>query len=190
MTGNAKRMYRIFATASAALWKELRASMPQPPPASPFTTLALPPTELLQRLREMRRSAQEHDVESSSVRANWLDAVDALLRVLRGWLERAVVEGLVRIDIASVHVPDDAVGAYDAPALKITLPSHLVVWVRPVGTLCVGARGIVDVVCGSNRALLVLNRAGVWKIRGVGPSSALAPLDENAFARALMELIL
>jgi hypothetical protein len=110
--------------------------------------------------------------------------------VLRAWLERATAEGLARIDIASVHVPDDAVGAYDAPALKITLPGHRVVWVRPVGTLCVGARGIVDLVCGSNRALLVLNRAGIWKIRGVAASSALAPLDENLFARALLELIL
>jgi hypothetical protein len=137
----------------------------------------------------MRRSAQEREVESSSVRASWLEAVDSLLRVLRAWLERATAEGLARIDIASVHVPDDAVGAHDAPALKITLPGQRVVWVRPVGTLCVGARGIVDLVCGSNRALLVLNRAGVWKIRGVGASSALAPLDENAFARALMELI-
>jgi hypothetical protein len=165
--------------------------MSQFPPAFPDTTVALlPPAALIQRLREMQRSAQERDVESSSVRASWLQAVDSLLGVLRGWMERARIEGLARIDIASVHVPDDAVGAHDAPALKITLPGQRVVWVRPVGTLCVGARGIVDLVCGSNRALLVLNRAGVWKIRGVAPSSALVPLDENLFARALMELIL
>jgi hypothetical protein len=59
-----------------------------------------------------------------------------------------------------------------------------------VGTLRVGAQGIVDVVCGSSRALLVLNRAGVWKIRGAGASSTLTELDEQTFARALGELIL
>jgi hypothetical protein len=160
-----------------------------------------PQAALLQRLREMKLGSQARDVESAAARASWLDAVDALLRALRGWLERPAGEGLLRIDLASVHVADDAVGAYDAPALKITVPGPRVVWIRPVGTLCVGARGIVDIVCGSNRALLVLNRAGVWKIRGVGISGPgrrretdepppLVPLDENEFARALTELIL
>jgi hypothetical protein len=154
-------------------------------------TLALnPAAALLQQLRAMKRSAVQVDAESSSVRASWLEALDALLRLLRGWLQRAVDEGLARIDIASVHVPEDEVGAYDAPALKITLPGPRVVWVRPIGTLCVGARGIVDVVCGSSRALLLLNRAGMWKIRRVEPTSSLLPLDENVFATTLAELIL
>jgi hypothetical protein len=177
--------------------------MPQP-----SATLAMhPQAALLQRLRELKQGAQERDVESAAVRASWLEAVDTLLRALRGWLERAAAEELLRVDLASVHVADDAVGAYDAPALKITLPGPRVVWIRPVGTLCVGARGIVDIVCGSNRALLVLNRAGIWKIRGVATGTArqprkeetqhetesrspLVPLDESEFARALTELIL
>lgn len=158
---------------------------------------------LLERLREMKRNAQRAEGESSSVRASWLEAVDVLLRVLRGWLQPATSQGLARINLASVHVADDEAGAYDAPALKITVPGPQVIWVRPVGTLCVGARGIVDIVCGSSRALLVLNRAGIWKIQSVArsasgsprrpdgrPSSSLVPLDENEFARALTELIL
>jgi hypothetical protein len=100
-----------------------------------------------------------------------------------------VQEGLARLDLATVHVENDDVGAYDAPALKIALPGARIVWVRPVGTLLVGAQGIVDVVCGSNRALLVLNRAGVWKVRGAAPSSTLVLLDGHTFAQALGELI-
>jgi hypothetical protein len=157
----------------------------------PEATLPLNPSAaLLQRLREMKRAVVGVDAESAHTRALWLEAVEAMLRALRSWLQRAVDEGLARIDVASVHVPDDEVGAYDAPALKITFPGPRIVWVRPVGTLCVGARGIVDLVCGSSRALLVLNRAGVWKIRSVLPASALVPLDENAFARTLADLIL
>ena len=87
---------------------------------------------------------------------------------------------------------EDDVGAYDAPALKIAFPGARIVWVRPVGTLRVGAQGIVDVVCGSSRALLVLNRAGVWKIRGAGaPRRALASARRADASRAtLAELIL
>lgn len=153
-----------------------------------------PAAALLQQLRGMKQRAEEEEVESAAARERWLDAVESLLRTLRGWLQRAVDEQLARVDVASVHVADDDVGAYDAPALKITLPGPRIVWVRPVGTLRIGAQGIVDLVCGSSRALLVLNRAGVWKIRppsgGGEPSAPLVPLDEQVFARTLGELIL
>jgi hypothetical protein len=147
-------------------------------------------TGLLQRLRDMRRRDQEADVESSNAKARWLDSVEILLGVIRGFLARAVDEGLARIDAASVHVADDDVGAYDAPALKVSFPADRTAWVRPVGTLRVGGQGIVDVVCGSNRALLVLNRAGVWKIRGPGTTGTLVKLDAQSFARALTDLLL
>ncbi|HEY3818923.1 MAG TPA: hypothetical protein VGL81_17255 [Polyangiaceae bacterium] len=144
---------------------------------------------LLQRLRELKRKDVEDEVESTAARTRWLDSVDMLMRAVRAWMLPAEQEGLARLDMATVHVAQDDVGAYDAPALKITLPGARIVWVRPVGTLRVGAQGIVDVVCGSSRALLVLNRAGVWKLRRAGPTSSLVLLDGHSFARALGELI-
>jgi hypothetical protein len=149
-----------------------------------------PGSALMQRLRDMKRREEEDDVESSNARARWLQAVEALLIVVRGWLEGATTEGLAKVDAASVHVADDDVGAYDAPALKISFPAARVVWVRPVGTLRVGGQGIVDLVCGSNRALLVLNRAGIWKIRRSGPGGTLLPLDHGTFAAAVSDLLL
>lgn len=156
-------------------------------PATPSDNAS---AQLLARLREMKRKDDESEVESSAARTLWLEAVDTLLRAIRAWMMPAVGEGLARLDLATVHVEEDDVGAYDAPALKIALPGPRIVWVRPVGTMRVGAQGIVDVVCGSSRALLVLNRAGVWKVRGAGPNAALVPLDGHAFAQTLGELIL
>jgi hypothetical protein len=148
-----------------------------------------PQVALLQKLRDLRRQEDEEDVESTAARTRWLDAVEGLLVALRSWLQPAAAEGLARVDAASVHVADDDVGAYDAPALKIAFPGSKILWVRPVGTLRVGGQGIVDIVCGSNRALLVLNRAGVWKIRGPAPTGTLAPLDYQTFSRAVGELL-
>lgn len=144
---------------------------------------------LLRQLRDLKRGEQQSDAESAATRQRWLEAVETLLRAIRAWMRPAVEEGLVRLDAATVHVQDDDAGAYDAPALKIAMPAGRIVWVRPVGTMQVGAQGIVDLVCGSSQALLVLNRAGVWKIRGVAPSSALVLLDGHAFSRTLGELI-
>jgi hypothetical protein len=146
--------------------------------------------EFLERLRELKRRDDAIKGDSSTARTRWLESVDVLMRSIRAWLLPAVHEGLARIDMATVHVGEDEVGAYDAPALKMALPGARIVWVRPVGTLRVGARGIVDVVCGPNRALLVLNRAGLWKIRSAGAPSPLLLLDGHTFAKALGELIL
>lgn len=144
---------------------------------------------LLAQLREIRRQNEEAEVESTQARTRWLHAVEELLGVVVVWLGPAEREGLAKVDHASVHVADDDVGAYDAPALKIAFPGARLVWVRPVGTLRVGGQGIVDVVSGSGRALLVLNRAGVWKIRGPGPTATLVPLDAEAFSKAIAELL-
>jgi hypothetical protein len=156
---------------------------------SPHAAPPSPSANLLDRLRELKRSDEESQVESTVARARWLEDVENLLRAIRAWMLPATNEGLARIDSATVHVTEDDVGAYDAPALKITFPGSRIVWIRPVGTMQVGAQGIVDVVCGSNRALLVLNRSGVWKVRGSDANSSLVPLDGHAFSRALGELI-
>ncbi|HEX3343206.1 MAG TPA: hypothetical protein VHS09_01485 [Polyangiaceae bacterium] len=183
----------------AFVGKDMHRTPPRPPGPADDRTVAVgtAPTGaadasagLLDRLRELKRKDDENEVESTAARTRWLDAVEMLMRAIRAWMLPAAEEGLARLDMATVHVDQDDVGAYDAPALKIALPGARIVWVRPVGTLRVGAQGIVDVVCGSSRALLVLNRAGVWKIRSAGPSSTLVLLDGHTFARALGELIL
>lgn len=145
---------------------------------------------LLQQLRALKRSEEDDLAETAAARKEWIESVEGLLSALRAWMLPIVREGLARLDAAVVHVTQDDVGAYDAPALKITMPGGRVVWVRPVGTLRVGARGIVDVVCGSSRALFVLNRRGVWKVRGAGPVAPLTLLDRSTFSRMLGELIL
>ena len=122
-------------------------------------------------------------------------------------MQRTPPSGFEASDETTLNVAREPGGATDASAgllerlrdlkrkddendVEVTLPGARIVWVRPVGTLRVGAQGIVDVVCGSSRALLVLNRAGVWKIRSAGPTSTLVLLDGHTFARALGELIL
>jgi hypothetical protein len=149
-----------------------------------------PQAALLQHLRDLKRHRHDSVGESAAARDEWLEAVSALMGWIRVWLQRAVDEGLARVELASVRVQDEDHGAYDAPALRLTLAGGRVVWVRPAGMMRVGARGIVDMVCGSNRALIVLNRAGMWKIRSPLERASLSVLDESTFSRVLGELIL
>jgi hypothetical protein len=149
-----------------------------------------PQAALLQHLRDLKRSRAEADGESAATRDAWVRAVDSLLAWIRAWLQRAVNEGLARVDLATVRIQDVDHGAYDAPALRLTLGGGRIVWIRPAGMMRVGARGIVDMVCGSSRALIVLNRSGLWKIRSPAHHASLVVLDEGSFSRVLGELIL
>jgi hypothetical protein len=173
--------------------------MPLPhPPVGTATLPHHPPAALLEQLHELRRVAEYREGEREAAKASWLAALDALFAQLQAWLEPACRLGLARAEVVPFHVADDEVGAYDAPALSVTMPGPRHVWVRPVGTLVVGGRGVVEMGCGHNRGLLVLNRSGVWKLRAESAatdirnraSSLLVVLDENEFARALMQLIL
>jgi hypothetical protein len=164
---------------------------PPPPPPLDRTQPGDPTAALLQQLRDMKeREAETPAIQSRSARRQWIRSVAALLDEIRSWLAPAVEEHLAALGSTSVHLADDDVGAYEAPALEIRLPGERTIWVRPVGTLRVGGQGIVDLVCGSNRALLVLNAASVWKIRGPGVTSSLVTLDVHTFTRAVSELLL
>src|ERR1019366_5819961 len=135
MTRIAKQTYRVSATSTWQVQRKDKMGFDKTQPLDPQVAL-------LQKLRDLRRQEDEEDVESTAARTRWLDAVEGLLVALRSWLQPAAAEGLARVDAASVHVADDDVGAYDAPALKIAFPGSKILWVRPVGTLRVGGQGI------------------------------------------------
>jgi hypothetical protein len=157
-----------------------------------YTVEAMNESPLMAFLRDMKAREEDAERASAATRSEWLTELEQLFAWLRRLLEPAVREGLALVETASTVVEKDAIGDYVAPALKVTLPGPHVVWVRPIGTFSVGARGMVDVVCGANRALLVLNRAGSWKVRG-GQSSTeggkLEPLDDLRFTKVLEELV-
>jgi hypothetical protein len=145
---------------------------------------------LLDVARGLKDGEERERLVSKMSRDEWLGEVSALLRTIREWLRPAVGEGLARVEPTQVRLSDAPFGDYDAPALKITLPGSRVVWVRPAGVLSVGAKGWVDVTCNASRAMLVLNRSGVWKIRSPdGGSSRLEPLDEPRFADVVAQLV-
>jgi hypothetical protein len=153
----------------------------------------MPARSLLDVLRSMKEKDEHANIGDKLARDEWVGELDALMKTIRGWLRPALSEGLVRIDLTRPRVLDDPrFGEYEAPTMRIDLPGRRVVWVKPAGTLAVGAKGWVDVTCGRTRALLVLNRRGIWKARapdGGARGGKLEPLDETRFARMLADLV-
>jgi len=148
---------------------------------------------LLELLRDMREREDRSKIRDAVARDDWVAELDRLMQELRRWLRPAVSEGLARVELVNVRVDDDHhFGPYEAPSLKIELPGRRIVSVRPAGALSVGAKGWVDLVCGRNRAMLVLNKRGMWKLRGCDAArkdGKLEPLDEPHFTRVIAELV-
>ena len=146
---------------------------------------------LLAVVRGLRDREERASIATAIDRDDWLGACHALMRGLRAWLRPAEAEGLVHIEGIEVAQGEDE-SSYQAPGLKVTLPGGRTLWVRPSGMLSVGAKGWVDMTCGANRAMLVLNRKSVWKARGCDPlnrGAKLEPLDESRFTELFAELV-
>ena len=145
---------------------------------------------LLDVARGLKEGEQRERLVSAMTRDEWLAELSALMRTVREWLRPAISEGLAAVEPTTVRMSEPQLGEYEAPALKILFPGARVVWLRPAGVLSVGAKGWVDVTCNAARAMLVLNRAGVWKARPPdGRSSRLEPLDEPRFADIIAQLV-
>jgi len=154
----------------------------------------MPARSLLDVLRGLKEKEEHSNIADALARDEWVAELGVLMKTLRGWLRPALSEKLVRVEASTWRLTDDPrFGEYEAPTLRIDLPGKRVIWVKPAGTLAVGAKGWVDVTCGRARAMLVLNRRGIWKARssdGVTRGEGkLEPLDEARFARLLAELV-
>lgn len=145
---------------------------------------------LLDVARGLKDGEDRERLVSAMTRDEWLGELHALMRIVRDWLRPAVSEGLTTVEATTVRLSEPPLGDYEAPALKVTFPGARVVWVRPAGVLSVGAKGWVDVTCNASRAMIVLNRSGVWKIRPPdGRGARLEPLDEPRFADIIAQLV-
>jgi hypothetical protein len=143
---------------------------------------------LLDVARGLKDGEDRERVISAMTRDEWLGELHALMRIVREWLRPASSEGLAQVEATTVRLSEPPLGDYEAPALKIAFPGSRILWVRPAGVLSVG--GWVDVTCNAARAMLVLNRSGVWKIRPPdGRNTGLQPLDEPRFAEVVAQLV-
>jgi hypothetical protein len=61
---------------------------------------------------------------------------------------------------------------------------------RPVGRFVVAAKGRIDMVLGPNKAMIVRNSDGTWKIIPVGSTSErFLPLTKDTFSEAIEALL-
>ena len=119
----------------------------------------------------------------------WLEAIEKLYHEIRAWLNEAETEGLVKYVEADTAITESTLGTYDAPVLQLSFGGRLV-FVRPVGRFVVAANGRIDMSLGPDRAMLIRDKDGTWKINPVGSTrDQLLPLTKDTFSDAIEALL-
>jgi hypothetical protein len=151
--------------------------------------------DLIEKLKEQPKTVDEHREEQ---KREWLSALERLFSDVKGWVEPAEREGVLRTVGSSVEIVEQDLGSYVAPVLEI-LARGLTISLTPIGGRVagvvaasghrlVGLRGRVDLVCGPIKIPLVRGTGGTWKalpLRG-DPRE----LTEESFAEILGEVLL
>jgi hypothetical protein len=122
-------------------------------------------------------------------RDEWLEAIEKLYDQIRAWLSEAMAEGLVDYKIGDTAITEGTLGTYDAPVLQLFFGERMVS-VRPVGRFVVAAKGRIDMLLGPNKAMMVRDSDGTWKIIPVGSTRERPlPLTKDTFSEALEALL-
>ena len=146
---------------------------------------------LLEVLREQKAQSEvERAKDWDKVRTEWLASLADLRSKLETWLKPAIDEDLLTIEEREVEVSEHNLGTYRAPALRITAPSERHVDLEPRARIVIGGFGRVDLVSGPNRAMLILEDTGEWRIalRGVGHPQT-QELTGDCFSELIGELL-
>jgi hypothetical protein len=109
----------------------------------------------------MRRQKMK-PAEAARIREEWLGAVDALGKQVRGWAEQ---QGW-SVDQSEEEVTEEELGTYRVPIWQIHTPRGTAL-LRPVGREILGARGRVDLSAWPTlyRVMLLQKPDQNWVIR-------------------------
>lgn len=89
----------------------------------------------------------------------WLRRLDDLYLRLDTFLRPYIDAGQISISIHPIEINEEHLGSYMVPQMTINIGNKSVL-LEPMGTVQVGSRGRVDVVCNRARKMMILVESG------------------------------
>ena len=145
---------------------------------------------VLDRLRRQKIAEDMVDVER--LRTEWLEALDALMTMFRGWLADAEKEGLFVVETEEIEREERQIGSYPVQVLRLTTPRGDVIRIVPRARHVVGAYGRVDLVCPPKTTILVRPEPGRWQVSRLMPKDggwSNIDLSESLFWQVIGDLL-
>ncbi len=106
-------------------------------------------------LSEKKQQIDASSVNSVGLRNDWLERIDSLYNTIKSWIEPLKTKGYAEISIYTVAMYEEALGTYDAPAMKIRFFSGEKAEIVPKGLHVIAGNGRLDMRLGSRVVMII-----------------------------------
>jgi hypothetical protein len=145
--------------------------------------------KVLDQLKAQKQALAAPELDPTQMVEKWTTELKRLFKDFRAWMKEAEEQGLLEIQEQEVHLEDERLGDYDAPALRIQSP-RMGIRIVPRARYVVGARGRVDFETPTQRLILLRTDENKWKFaRLVGHKYETADLTEDSFWKEIGALL-
>lgn len=138
----------------------------------------------------LRSKQNEEQAESAGLekrKSEWLDSLNELFMQIEEWLSEPLSQNLITLKKEIMEFDEYKIGSYRASRLILQI-GYNTVYIEPVGTIIVGAKGRVDVKTSGTSFKLILANENSWGI--LQPDRIVAEkLNQSTFTRALQDLL-
>lgn len=104
-------------------------------------------------VRRQQKSADAVDWKKE--RDEWLSHLERLYKKMESLLAKYISAGQIQIEFKAIGLNEEGIGSYNAKQMILRIGRQKV-YLNPIGTLLVGAKGRVDVVGPAGKAQLLL----------------------------------
>lgn len=140
-----------------------------------------------QFLRSKQNEEQAESANWEKRKSEWLSSLDKLFGQIEDWLSEPVSQNLIALKKETIELDEYKIGPYKASRLVLQI-GHDTVYIEPVGTIIVGAKGRVDVRTGGASFKIVLTNENKWGILEADRTVA-EQLNEATLTKALQDLL-
>lgn len=142
--------------------------------------------EFLRQQRERTGGTKKAQIDVQE----WLGALEGLRDRLRAALDEPIRAGVLAWLPEERATIQERGLTYDVPVWAVGPAGTRRVWIRPVGTDVIGAKGRVDVYHGPRHGMLLWRGGDEWTIRAPGQrGTATVPLTADSFADLIQALL-
>jgi len=112
--------------------------------------------------RQQPFSAEKETIDWDRQRKEWLRYLDELYNMIESFLSKYTSAGQIRIAYQDVILDEENLGSYTARKMILRI-GRQEVFLLPVGTLLIGAKGRVDIIGPGARAqMLLVDKRASW----------------------------
>jgi hypothetical protein len=130
----------------------------------------------VQREIDAARKPGGSSIDWAQEEAEWLRHLNDLYERITIFLKPYIDAGQISISTSPFEISEEHLGVYPVPQMSIAIGNKIVT-LEPIGTVQVGSRGRVDLVCNLARAQLILVETGT--VARLIPSSGVGKPDPS-----------